>query len=141
MSELSRRAPAASPSTTVLVVDDEALIRTLIARWLKGAGLGVVEAASGGAAMELLADATRTIDVLVTDLAMPGMNGAELIAWAARHRPELPILCMTGHAEGVPPGIPVLDKPFRGPAFLDAVRDALARRPSTTRARAASAGL
>jgi CheY-like chemotaxis protein len=121
MSQLPRRTDPSAPCITVLVVDDEALIRTLVSRWLIGSRYAVVEAASGRGAVEVLSDPSRPVDLLITDLAMPGMNGTELIAWTLAHRPELPILCMTGHAEGVPPGIPVIDKPFRAPAFLDAV--------------------
>jgi CheY-like chemotaxis protein len=129
MSQLPRRIDPSSPCITVLVVDDEALIRTLVSRWLVGSRYAVIEAASGRGALEVLSDPARTVDLVVTDLAMPSMGGAELIAWVLAHRPELPVLCMTGHAEGVPPGIPVIDKPFRAPAFLDAVTATLAAGP------------
>jgi CheY-like chemotaxis protein len=124
---------AASGGATVLVVDDEPLIRVMIKRWLSSAGFTVLEASSGRKAVAMLEDAAHAIALLVTDLAMPEMSGTELIAWALEARPDLPILCMTGHAEGVPAGVPVLDKPFRGPAFLDAVRDALAAGPARAR--------
>jgi CheY-like chemotaxis protein len=129
MSQLPRRTDPSAPCITVLVVDDEALIRTLVSRWLIGSRYAVFEAASGRGALEVLSDPLRPVDLLITDLAMPGMNGTELIAWTLANRPELPILCMTGHAEGVPPGIPVIDKPFRAPAFLDAVTATLAAGP------------
>jgi CheY-like chemotaxis protein len=113
---------------TVLVVDDEPIICTLVSRFLGSAGYAVVAAASGRAAQALLAG-TQRFDLLVTDLAMPGFDGAQLIAWARAEQPSLPILCMTGHAEGVPAGVPVLDKPFRGPTFLEAVRAAIGHQP------------
>src|SRR5512143_395395 len=84
------------PSGSVLVVDDVGDLRRLITIALRRAGFEVVEAASGEAAMEVLA--SRSIDVLVLDMGLPAMSGTDVVR-ALRARPEtltLPILLMTG---------------------------------------------
>jgi CheY-like chemotaxis protein len=126
MSNLSRsQITSIGGARSVLVVDDESLIRMLVGRWLGTAGYRVIDAPTARHAVEIMTDASHVVDLLVTDLAMPGMDGRQLIAWTHQARPGLPILCMTGHAEDVPRGLRVLDKPFRGPQFLEAVRAAL----------------
>ena len=83
---------------TILLVDDDRAVRDVTAAMLRDLGYVVLEAGSGGAALELV-DRERHIDLVVMDYAMPGMNGGE----AARHinarRPDLPVLFVTGFAD------------------------------------------
>ncbi len=82
----------------VLLVDDDSAVREVTAGILADLGYGVVQAASGGAALDLL-DHQSQIDLLLLDFAMPGMNGAELAREAHARRPDLPILFVTGYAD------------------------------------------
>ncbi|MGZ5986650.1 MAG: response regulator [Caulobacteraceae bacterium] len=82
----------------VLLVDDDSAVREVTAGILADLGYGVVQAASGGAALDLL-DRQSEIDLLLLDFAMPGMNGAELAREAHARRPDLPILFVTGYAD------------------------------------------
>jgi len=101
-------------SGTVLVVDDEDLVRLATADMLGELGFRVVEAASGPDALAIL-DREPSIDFLVTDQLMPVMTGVELIAAARVARPELPVLIVSGYSDssGIAPGLPRLQKPFR----------------------------
>jgi CheY-like chemotaxis protein len=87
----------AAPERRILLVDDEPLFRLVLAAELSGHGYGVVEAEGGRAAMERL-DAGEACDLLVTDLAMPGVDGLALIREARQRRPGLPALLLTGYA-------------------------------------------
>ncbi len=89
------RAPDGS---TVLVVDDDAAVREITAGILSDLGYRIVEAGSGGAALEAL-DRQGPIDAVLLDFAMPGMNGAEVAREIATRRPSLPILFATGYAD------------------------------------------
>jgi signal transduction histidine kinase len=82
----------------VLVVDDDSAVREVTAGILGDLGYRVIEAGSGGAALELL-DREGHIDVMLVDFAMPGMNGAEVAREARARRPEVPILFVTGYAD------------------------------------------
>jgi signal transduction histidine kinase/CheY-like chemotaxis protein len=82
----------------VLLVDDDSAVREVTAGILQDLGYGVVEAGSGGAALDLL-DHQDQIDLLLLDFAMPGMNGAEVAREVHARRPGLPILFLTGYAD------------------------------------------
>ena len=82
----------------MLVVDDDSAVREVTAGMLQDLGYGVVEAGSGGAALDVL-DRQAEIDLLLLDFAMPGMNGAEVAREAHARRPDLPILFVTGYAD------------------------------------------
>jgi CheY-like chemotaxis protein len=117
--------PVESPKT-VLVVDDEPDVRALSAEVLREAGYNVIEANDGFAGLSLL-ESNCQVDMLVTDIGMPGMNGREMADRARRTRPELRVLYITGYAEktafptgNVDPGSHLLIKPF-------AIQDLLAR--------------
>ncbi|MCW8085037.1 hybrid sensor histidine kinase/response regulator [Sabulicella glaciei] len=109
----------AGPRRRILLVDDEDLVRATIARGLEEYGHAVLPAADAEAALVLLG-AGAEVEVLVTDLAMPRMNGLDLIAAARVQRPGLPAVLVTGNAVldeartgGLPPGpFLVLRKPF-----------------------------
>lgn len=97
-------------SRVVLVVDDEPLVLDVTAQMLEDLGCNVVTAGSGGEALEMLSD-NRPIEILITDLNMRGIDGYELAERAARLRPDLRILLMSGR-EGDGHGLPILRKPF-----------------------------
>lgn len=94
----------------VLVVDDEPSVLDVTTLMLEDLGCDVVSAGSGGEALALLSE-NREIEVLITDLNMPGMNGYELADKAADLRPDLLILLLSGR-EGDGHGHPILCKPF-----------------------------
>ncbi|MFN3686808.1 PAS domain-containing protein [Salinarimonas sp.] len=125
-------APGASPRPlSVLVVDDDALVRMGTASMLEDLGHEPIEAESGPEALAILASG-QPIDIVVTDHAMPGMTGTELAARIRAERPGLPVALATGYAE-LPNGervdLPRLAKPFRQEdlaALLETLAAALA---------------
>lgn len=90
--------PVGLADQKVLVVDDDEAVREVTAGFLLDLGYAVLEAGSGGAALEVL-DTQDGIELLLLDFAMPGMNGAELAREARARRPQLPILFLTGYAD------------------------------------------
>jgi CheY-like chemotaxis protein len=82
---------------TVLVVEDEAPVRAIVRRTLEREGYAVLDAASGVQALELLREHRGTIDVLLTDVMMPGLNGVALSQAVVRQRPSMRVLFMSGH--------------------------------------------
>ena len=110
---------ATKPTGTILVVDDEVPIRAAVARYLKRHGYRVLEAANAEHALSLLAEHEWKVDLLLTDVRMPGITGVELSVRVLEHRPGLPVLFMTGFGEqqarpgGVaPPRDDTIAKPF-----------------------------
>jgi signal transduction histidine kinase len=84
--------------TTILLVDDDQSVREITSSLLQELGYSVIEAGSGGAALDML-ERERAIDLMLLDFAMPGMNGAEVAREAHAKRPSLPILFVTGFAD------------------------------------------
>jgi signal transduction histidine kinase/CheY-like chemotaxis protein len=130
--------PATKPSR-VMVVDDDTLVRNTLVSQLEDQGYQIVEASDGLAALALL-DRNEPIDLLVTDFAMPGMNGLALIKEVHRRWPELPALLLTGYADaGVQHAIddmkgwqPVLlRKPVRSDDLTERAAALLAPTPDT----------
>ena len=99
---------------TVLLVDDEEIVRLSTADMLGDLGYDVVQAASAEAALSEIGNGAR-FDLIVTDHLMPGMTGTDLARALAERRPALPILVVSGYAEieGGVPDLPYLTKPFR----------------------------
>lgn len=117
---------------TILVVDDEEIVRLLVTRALQEAGYGVVEATHGAAALALLEAAEHEIDLVVCDLVMSALNGRDLARWIGEHIPELPVLFISGYpqpyleAHGLyDPAIPLLRKPFLPSRLIESVEEAL----------------
>jgi signal transduction histidine kinase/CheY-like chemotaxis protein len=81
----------------ILLVDDECTVRESLTAALQDAGYGVLAAADGAQALEILAS-DAPVDVLITDLSMPGIDGLAVIRNARRHRPALPAMLLTGYA-------------------------------------------
>jgi CheY-like chemotaxis protein len=129
--------PATSPpsdqvATTVLVVDDDEVMRDLLSRMLGRAGFAVKTAADGRNALERFHE--HAIDAVVTDMAMPKMDGVELTRALLTERPELPIIAVTGVdasylrvaiAAGAKAG---MQKPIRAGELAQTVRRLLPRR-------------
>lgn len=109
-------------SGTVLLVDDEELVRSSTAEMLADLGYRVVEAENGEEALRKL-DEEIQIELLVTDHLMPGMTGIELVEAAHRRRPALTFLIISGYAEaeGIAPGFATLTKPFRQAELAEAI--------------------
>jgi CheY-like chemotaxis protein len=84
--------------TLILLVDDDSAVREITAKMLRNLGYDVVEAGSGGAALDLLAREPR-ISLSVLDYAMPGMSGAEVAQEVHKRRPGLPIVFITGYVD------------------------------------------
>ncbi len=113
---------------TVLVVDDESEVRTLIAEILRGEGYRVVAAPDGDAAIALLGRAGRSVDLLVTDVVMPVMSGTDLAARITERFPDTRVLFVSGFVpagSAALRGAPLVTKPLRRTELLDAVRTAL----------------
>jgi two-component system cell cycle sensor histidine kinase/response regulator CckA len=117
---------------TVLLTEDEQDVREVAREFLESGGYTVIEARNGAEAMELVAKHQGDIDLLVTDMVMPGITGQELGVFLRQKRPWLPVLFMSGYsehaaAESLVEGasIRLLTKPFSRWAFLRAVHDIL----------------
>jgi signal transduction histidine kinase/ActR/RegA family two-component response regulator len=117
---------------TILVVEDQEAVRRLLAERLAVAGYRVLDAVDGVAALAV-ADTEPVIDLLLTDVVMPNMNGRALAERLRQLRPGLPVVFMTGHSNdpeferAVQEGREVLlRKPFRSERMLAVVRDRLA---------------
>jgi PAS domain S-box-containing protein len=115
---------------TVLVVDDEPIVRMLVSEVLKDAGYIVIEAADGAAALKVLQSNAR-VDLLVTDVGLPGgMNGRQVAEAARVLRPSLKVLFITGYAENsvlgpgqLDAGMHILNKPFSMEAITGRVKE------------------
>jgi len=125
-------ADAEVSGATILLVEDEDQVRKLARSFLERRGYRVVEASSGPEALRTLQDYDGRIDLLLTDMVMPQMNGATLAEKVKAMRPEIRILFMSGYTEGgmENQGLPAgeaqfLQKPFSAGALERKVRDAL----------------
>ena len=117
---------------TLLVVEDEDALRDVAGRILSGAGYRVLAADGGVQALELAARHDGEIDLLVSDVVMPGMLGKELAERLTGVRPDTRVLYMSGYAQPVlasqgtlEPGVALLEKPFTAADLLSAVRKRL----------------
>ncbi len=122
----------AGQGETVLVVDDEATVRMLVAEVLEELGYVAIEAADGAAGLRVLQSGAR-VDLLVTDVGLPGgMNGRQLADAARVSRPGLRVLFITGYAENavlghghLEPGMHVLTKPFAMEALATRIKEVI----------------
>jgi CheY-like chemotaxis protein len=117
-------------ASDILVADDDALLRGMVAEWLAQVGYSVREAQDGVAALALLRAAPARL--LITDMQMPALNGAETLAIVCREFPAMPVIAMSGHFDSgagftrdtvVKQGASqVLTKPFSRDDLLTLVR-------------------
>jgi signal transduction histidine kinase len=114
---------------TILLVDDDNAVREVTAALLREIGYAVMEAGSGGAALDLLDREAKKINLVIIDLAMPGMSGADVARLVQAKRPGLPVLFVTGFADraalaGVSDA-QIIGKPFINDELADKVSMAL----------------
>jgi PAS domain S-box-containing protein len=127
------QAPApASGEETVLLVEDEAIVRRLVAEILESNGYAVLQAGDGPSALELLRRHTGGVDLLLTDVVMPGMSGPDVAAAVATMRPGTHVLYISGYTDSaidhhgvLEPGIAYLPKPFSADDLSRKVREVL----------------
>jgi CheY-like chemotaxis protein len=132
--------PAVGPSTarlprgseTILLVDDDEGVRTVSRRILQRAGYTVLSAPDGVEAMRMVAESADRVDLLVTDVVMPGLGGRDLVTHVRERHPELRVLFVSGYTEegvrkqGVlQPGTEFLEKPFTAERLAQKVREVL----------------
>ena len=108
-------------ASIILVVEDDAIVRMLIVDVLEELEFKVLEADGSEQALEFLNDEDQHIDLMMTDVGLPVMDGRELATQARMLHPKLPILFASGYAESieVPEGMHVIGKPFS----IDQLRD------------------
>jgi two-component system cell cycle sensor histidine kinase/response regulator CckA len=130
---------------TVLLVEDEEAVRSFAARALRMRGYTVMDASSGEAALDIVRSHQGTIDLLVTDVVMPNMDGPTLVRAAKRLRPEMRIIFMSGYAEEAfrksedrDENMHFLPKPFGLKQFVAKVKEVLSDAPPTKPAPALS---
>jgi PAS domain S-box-containing protein len=131
--------PAVTPAggqETILLVEDEDAVRVIVGAVLRRHGYHVLEAGTTPQAFDLFEQHASEIDLLVTDVVMPGMNGPSLAQRLVARRPELRILFISGYAdatfEGAGPNVSFLSKPFQATTLAAKVRETLSKRRVTT---------
>jgi CheY-like chemotaxis protein len=118
LSPVISEAPSAIAGETVVLVEDDPAVRMLVTDLLKELGYHAYEAEDAKTALPLLESDLR-VDLLVTDVGLPGMNGRQLAEIARQHRPQLKVLFMTGYAQNaaerqgfLEEGMDMVAKPF-----------------------------
>ncbi|HEX6104460.1 MAG TPA: PAS domain S-box protein, partial [Gemmatimonadales bacterium] len=119
-------------SETILVVEDEDIVRALACRGLREQGYTVLEARHGGEALRQLGEPSRKVDLVISDVVMPELGGRELGQRLARLQPALPVLYMSGYTGEdmvqrglLDPGAPFQQKPFTPEGLARKVREML----------------
>jgi CheY-like chemotaxis protein len=127
--EAEQERPPVGRGETLLVVDDEELVRTAVVRALQSRGYRVLEAGSAAEALSLIDQAAGDVDLLLSDVIMPGGRGTELARVFRERWPGKPVLLMSGYLEpdehGAPADVVVLEKPLAPSQLARAVRSAL----------------
>ena len=125
--------PRARSGETVLVVEDDPAVRLLIVEVLQDLGYIAVEASDANTAMPV-AESAQRLDLLVTDVGLPGVNGRQLAEMIRQHRPALKVLFVTGYAEGaavrggfLARGMDMITKPFALDELAVRIREMIAR--------------
>ena len=120
---------ASLPPPTVLVVDDDAIVRRVVQGHLSDAGYRIFEAEDGQEALEVL-ERTGSVDLVIVDMVMPRLNGPALVAELMRRRPSQSVLLISAYPaerdtmEDGPPSHPFLPKPFTRDQLLAKVAEA-----------------
>jgi len=130
--ELGRLESQSAGTETILVVEDDDEVRAFSAEVLRELGYNVLEAGDGAAALRVLEQLQTGVDLLFTDVVMPGMSGRELSDAARKLRPSLKVLFTSGytrnaivHGGRLDPGVELLPKPFTSRALAERVRELL----------------
>jgi two-component system cell cycle sensor histidine kinase/response regulator CckA len=117
---------------TILLVEDEDIVRNVVARKLKRKGYRVIEASHGREAVELAKNFAEPIDLILTDIVMPGMNGRKMVDEIGSLRSRVPVLYMSGYPKDLigrrgilEPGINFIDKSLIPMELVRRVRQAL----------------
>jgi CheY-like chemotaxis protein len=120
---------------TVLVVEDDDDVRAYLTDVLRGLGYGVIAASNGNVALEILARDNLRVDLMLTDVVMPGMTGRELAKKVSQFRPKLRVIYMTGYSRNavthhgrLDPKLEVLQKPITQGDLAIRIREALDKR-------------
>ena len=120
---------------TILVVEDDADLRSYLADMLRGLDYGVIAAGNAQQALQVLGDAGRRVDVMMTDVVMPGLNGRDLARRAREVRPDLRVLYMTGYSRNavihqgrLEDGVELIEKPVGQAQLAARIREILDRR-------------
>jgi two-component system, cell cycle sensor histidine kinase and response regulator CckA len=128
------RAPVTETKSLILVVEDDSLVRSVVQKVLGRRGYEVVVAADPASALRIARDLGRPIDLLITDVVMPVMNGRELYQELLRGQPSLAVLFVSGYPGDVlsgngllDPGIELLPKPLQVDSLLVRVAEVLAK--------------
>jgi CheY-like chemotaxis protein len=118
-----------APLSPILIVDDEKPVRDIVRDWLSAFGYPVLEAQDGKTALQLVTQRSLRIDLLITDVIMPRMNGRELADRVSWIRPELRVLFISAYSSDVlmglglcPGGVDLLRKPFDQAKLVGQVR-------------------
>jgi CheY-like chemotaxis protein len=116
----------------VLVVDDEFLVRNVLSEILKDAGFHVLQAESAGDAITLL-EKLAHVDLIFSDVKMPGMDGFELARWVSENKPDMPVILASGYVGKTNMASELrcaefLKKPFDFDAVIEKIRDTISRR-------------
>jgi CheY-like chemotaxis protein len=120
----------------VLIVEDQATVRLLIVEVLNDLGYRSLEMADSAAALRVL-ESSQRIDLLISDIGLPGLNGRQLADAARVKRPKLKVLFVTGYAETaagnsfLEPGMEIIAKPFAMDALANRVREMIQSGPSS----------
>ncbi|WP_432219595.1 response regulator [Pseudomonas kribbensis] len=114
-------------TSTILVVEDDTIVRMLIVDVLEELDFKVLEADGSEQALAIIKDANQQIDLMMTDVGLPIMDGRQLATEARNIRPSLPILFASGYAETieVPADMHVIGKPFSIDQLRDKVKSVL----------------
>jgi DNA-binding NtrC family response regulator len=118
-------------TATILVVEDEQQVRTLIVRLLEKRGYRVLQAENGREALELIQNTLAELSLVITDLVMPEMGGEALVREIKKVRSDLPCLCMTGYSQEEVASMDgmhstdIIEKPFSPAIFLERVQSIL----------------
>ncbi len=125
-------APSLAGHETILLIEDEPALRDMVRRALAATGYSVVAAGDGAEAIRLMEERKDPVDLVLTDMILPGMSGRELSVEFRRRRPGMPIIIMSGYTgetypalEALPPGVGYLEKPFSLSDLRAQVRDTL----------------
>jgi signal transduction histidine kinase len=124
-----QHAPYARNGETVLIVEDDPAVRVLVSTVLSDLGYAFVEAGDADSAVPIL-DSGQRIDLLISDVGLPGMNGRQLAEIGRQYRPDLKVLFITGYAEHaavrggfLDPGMQMITKPFTFDLLTAKVRE------------------